>query len=500
MAGYQKSADIVVVVVKTMKDGRIGGLIHLKSSRETCKKQKTSYEGYRSKITVEPLKGTEALSVSPAPTRGKDGITQNAIPMLEYILSNSNIAKAFKKVVSNKGKPGIDGITVDEIKQYLHENWATIKLDILAGKYAPKPVRRVEIPKPDGGVRLLGIPTVLDRIIQQAITQVMVPIFDIGFSDNSYGFRPNRDAKRAILTAKKYISEGYTWVVDIDLEKYFDTVNHDILMNLVAKKIKDKRVLKLIRAYLNSGVMINGVVIDTEDGCPQGSPLSPLLSNIMLDVLDKELEKRGHKFCRFADDNNIYVKSKRAGERVMSSITTFLEVGLKLKINQSKSAVDRPWNRKFLGFSFFIVKKDNSIGIRIHEKSIIKLKAKLREILSRTNGKSMDKRLKKLNQAITGWVNYFKLSNLKSVMEQLDGWIRRRIRMCIWKQWKNIKTRAKNLIKLGIEKQTAWKLSNTRKGCWSISGCTILQRAITNKRLEQRGFKSLTKIYLGKKI
>jgi group II intron reverse transcriptase/maturase len=481
-----------------MKDGRKGGLGHLKSSRETQGKQKTSYEGYPGKIAVELQKDVGAQSVSPALERGKDRENQKAIPTLEYILSNGNIAKAYKKVVSNKGKPGIDGITVEGIKQYLHENWNTIKTDILTGKYIPKPVRRVEIPKPDGGVRLLGIPTVLDRIIQQAIAQAMAPIFDAEFSDSSYGFRPGRDAKQAILTAQRYISEGYSWVVDMDLEKYFDTVNHDILMSLVSKKIENKRVLKLIRAYLKSGVMLNGVVIYTDEGCPQGSPLSPLLSNIMLDVLDKELEGRGHKFCRYADDCNIYVKSERAGKRVMETITNFLERRLKLKVNKTKSAVDRPWNRKFLGFSFFIVKRNNAIGIRIHEKSIKKLKVKIRQILSRTNGWSMDARLRKLNQATRGWVNYFKLSNLKSPMEKLDGWIRRRIRMCIWKQWKNVRTRGKNLIKLGIDEQTAWKLANSRKGCWCISGCTILQRAINNKRLKQRGYKSLTEMYLGK--
>ena len=470
----------------------------MKGSRERCEKQKTSYEGLPCNRAVEPQKCKEVLNHSSAPESRNGQGFQKREHLLEVILSNSNIAKAYKRVVSNKGKPGIDGMTVDEIEPFLHDNWESIKKDIIEGRFRPKPVRRVEIPKPNGGVRLLGIATVLDRIIQQAIAQVMVEIFDPEFSNNSYGFRPKRCQQDAIKAARKYINQGYSWVVDIDLENYFNTVNHDILMSLVAKKVGDKRVLKLIRLCLKSGVMINGVVSITEEGCPQGSPLSPLLSNIMLDVLDKEMEKRGHKFCRFADDQNIYVRSERAAERVMLSVTKLLEDRLKLKVDKEKSAIDRPWNRKFLGFTFYVSKKDNVIKVKIHEKSIKKFREKIKKILSRSNGWSMTKRLEQLNQATVGWINYFKISEVKSAMEHLDGWIRRRLRMCIWKQWKKIGKRAKSLIKLGVSKETAWKLANSRKGCWSISGCSILQRTISNKLLEQRGFKSLLKIYLGK--
>lgn len=470
----------------------------MKGSRERCEKQKTSYEGLPCNLTVEPQKCKEVLNHSSAPESRNDQGAQRRKHLLEVILSNGNIAKAYKRVVSNKGKPGIDRMTVEEIGPYLHDNWERIKNDILEGKYKLKPVRRVEIPKSNGGIRLLGIPTVLDRIIQQAITQVLVEVFNPGFSNNSYGFRPKRCQQDAIKAARKYINEGYSWVVDIDLENYFNTVNHDILMSLVAKKVEDKRVLKLIRSCLKSGVMINGVINITDEGCPQGSPLSPLLSNIMLDVLDKELERRGHKFCRFADDQNIYVRSKRAAERVMASVTILLEERLKLKVNKGKSAIDRPWNRKFLGFTFYVSKRENAVKVMIHEKSIEKFRKKIKGILSRSNGWNMTKRLGKLNQATVGWINYFKISEVKSDIEHLDAWMRRRLRMCIWKQWKKIGERAKSLIKLGVREQTAWKLSNSRKGYWSISGCTIIQRAISNKILEKRGFKSLMKIYLGK--
>ncbi len=293
-------------------------------------------------------------------------------------------------------------------------------------------------------------------MVQQAVAQVLTPIFEPTFSDNSYGFRPGRDAKQAIAKAKRYMDEGYKWVVDIDLAKYFDTVNHDKLMALVAREIKDKRVLKLIRLFLQSGVMINGIVIETEEGCPQGGPLSPLLSNIMLTELDRKLEKRGHKFCRYADDNNIYVKSRKAGERVMRGITNFLENILKLKVNKDKSAVDRPWRRKFLGFTFY--QWYGKIGIRVHNKSINKFKAKIKEITSRSNAWSMEYRMIRLRRCVLGWLNYFGIADISKITKELDKWIRRRIRMCFWKQWKKIKTKYDNLRKLGVEKYKAWHM------------------------------------------
>lgn len=464
----------------------------MRYSTDTQRKQKTQYGGCPAKNRVEPEDMQEVQSVTAASENGISDSNEYAGNLLERIVARENLNAAYLRVKANGGSHGVDGMKVDELLPFLKQHGQEIREAILAGSYAPEPVRRVEIPK-DGGVRMLGIPTVLDRMIQQAITQVLTPIFDPGFSEHSYGFRPRRSAKMAVTKAKEYIEAGYNWVVDIDLASYFDTVNHDKLMSLVARKVKDKQVLKLIRLYLESGVMINGVVIDTEEGCPQGGPLSPLLSNIMLDELDKELEKRGHKFCRYADDQNIYVRSRRAGERIMKNITAYLEGRLKLRVNQSKSAVDRPWKRKFLGFSFYT--KKGGIGIRVHAKPVKKFKNKVREILSRSNGKSMEQRIKSLNQSIVGWVNYFKLADMKTLASTLDEWIRRRIRMCIWKQWRKIKTRHDNLVKLGIENTKAWEFANTRKGYWRIAGSPILSRTLTNERIINLGFVSLTKRY-----
>jgi len=422
----------------------------------------------------------------PAETNGQNNGEASTFNLLEKILSRDNMNAAYKQVVRNKGSHGIDGMKVDELLPYLKKNGNNLIEELKAGTYRPKPVRRVEIPKPDGGVRLLGIPTVVDRMIQQAIAQILTPIFAPEFSENSFGFRPGRSAHQAIKRAQGYINEGYNWVVDIDLAKYFDTVNHDKLMALVARKIKDKRVLKLIRGYLKSGVMINGVAIETEEGCPQGGPLSPLLSNIMLNELDKELEKRGHKFCRYADDCNIYVRSRKAAERTMQSVTKFLEGKLKLRVNREKSAVDRPWKRKFLGFSFYRGKE--GIRIRVHKKSIERVKEKIRQITSRSNGMSMDARLLKLKQLIKGWVNYFRIADMKSLARTLDEWTRRRLRMCIWKQWKKVRTRSQNLMKLGLDRQKAWEFANTRKGYWRTAKSPILSQTITNERLQKRGY------------
>jgi RNA-directed DNA polymerase len=412
--------------------------------------------------------------------------------LLEQILSRDNMNLAFKRVKSNKGSHGVDGMSIDDTFQYLKTHGKELILAIREGKYKPKSVRRVEIPKPDGGVRLLGIPTVLDRMIQQAIMQVISPIFEKDFSKSSYGFRPGKSAHQAVLQAKEYIEAGYNWVVDIDLEKFFDRVNHDILMSRVARKIKDKRVLKLIRTYLNSGIMVNGIVVSNEEGTPQGGNLSPLLANIMLDDLDKELEKRGHRFCRYADDCNIYVKSKKAGDRLMAGISKFIEIKLKLKINKDKSAVDTPMKRKFLGFSFYN-KKDNHVGIRAHEKSKKKFKTKLKESTKRSRGKNIKKLLEELRMKIIGWINYFKIADIKTFCTEIDEWLRRRIRMCIWKQWKKIKTRHDNLVKLGVNNLKAWEWANTRKGYWRISNSPILSSTLNNNVLEKLGFTSLTK-------
>lgn len=356
--------------------------------------------------------------------------------LLKQILSRENMLLALKRVEKNKGSHGVDMMPVRNLRQHIVENWSSIKEAILKGTYNPMPVRRVEIPKPDGGVRLLGIPTVTDRLIQQAIAQVLSKIYDPMFSEHSYGFRPNRSAHDAVRKAKGYIRDGFRWVVDMDLEKFFDKVNHDRLMSTLAKTVNDKPLLKLIRKYLQAGVMINGVVSSTSQGTPQGGPLSPLLSNIVLDELDKELEKRGHKFVRYADDCNIYVKSKRAGERTMASIQRFIEEKLRLKVNIKKSAVDRPWKRKFLGFSFTSAKEPK---IRIAKESIKRMKEKVREITSRKMPYPMEYRIAKLNQYLIGWCGYFALADTKSVFKELDGWIRRRLRMCLWKNWKKTK-------------------------------------------------------------
>jgi len=416
-----------------------------------------------------------------------------ASELLEKILEPGNLNLAYKRVKANKGSHGVDGMAVGELLSYLKQNGELIRQAILEGTYRPSSVRRVEIPKLDGGIRLLGIPTVLDRVIQQAIAQVLSPIFEIKFSEFSFGFRPNKSAHQAVVKCKEYIEAGYTWTVDIDLAKYFDTVNHDKLMRLISETIKDGRVLSLIRKYLKSGVMINGVVMDTGEGTPQGGNLSPLLSNIMLNELDSELTKRDLKFCRYADDCNIYVKSQKAANRVMQSITKFIEDKLKLKVNKEKSVVDRPWKLKLLGFSFY--HKKEGIGIRVHPKSVRKFKQKLRQITGRSNAMSMVYRMLKLKKLITGWVNYFGIADMRELVKSLDEWLRRRIRMCYWKQWKKIKTKQDNLVKLGIDNFKAWEFANTRKSYWRIAGSSILQSTFTNEYLKKLGFQSITERY-----
>ena len=413
--------------------------------------------------------------------------------LLEKVLARDNMLEAMYKVIRNKGSHGVDNMKVDELREHVINTWSTVKSKLLEGKYNPSPVRRVEIPKPDGGIRLLGIPTVQDRMIQQAIAQALNEIYEPIFSESSYGFRPGRGAKDAIKKSEEYINQGNKWVVDMDLEKFFDKVNHDILVRKLEKRIKDQRLIKLIRKYLESGVLINGIKVSSEKGTPQGGPLSPLLANIMLDDLDKELEKRGHKFCRYADDCNIYVKSKRAGERVMKSITNIIENELKLKVNRNKSNVDLVSRRKFLGFSFYFA--EGGAKIRIHEKSIRRFKDKIREITNRNKGISMDYRLIKLNDMIIGWVNYFKIANASRKLMELDKWIRRRLRACMWKQWKKVRTRYRNLIKFGIPKPKAYQYANTRKGYWRISNSPILNKIFNNKYFETLGLISMTKIY-----
>lgn len=451
-------------------------------------------EGYLQKDRVELEEHVGAPSISLTIEKQQDAEHKYTSGLFEKIIDRNNLNEAFKRVKANKGSHGVDGMKVDELLQYLKENGDSLRQSLVEGSYKPNPVRRVEIPKPDGKKRPLGIPTAVDRVIQQAIAQVLNPIFEKKFSDNSYGFRPNRSAHQAILKCKKYMDEGYRWAVDIDLEKYFDTVNHDKLIGLVYKEVKDIRVIALIRKYLQAGVMENGVFNVTQKGVPQGGNLSPLLSNVMLNELDKELEKRGLHFCRYADDCNIYVKTRKAACRVMTSITRFIEEELALKVNTDKSKVDRPWKLKYLGYTFYT--KKGEMGIRVHENSLKKLKTKLKEITGRSNAMSMKIRSTKLSQIIVGWVNYFKLADMKSTLKTLDEWLRRRIRMCYWKQWKKIKTKHDNLTKLGIDNYKAWEYANTRKGYWKISNSPILSRTLTNKYLREQGFITLTEKYL----
>jgi RNA-directed DNA polymerase len=465
----------------------------MKDSIEKLRKQTTSNEGYPNEVGVELRGKLGVQSDSTALTCGGNDVKSGTSNLLEEILHRDNLNLAYKRVVKNKGSHGIDGMRVDELLTYLKANGQEMRKAILEGIYRPKPVRRVEIPKPDGGIRLLGIPTVVDRVIQQSIAQVLTPIYEKEFSSYSYGFRPGRGCHEAIAQAREYLNAGYEYVVDIDLEKFFDRVNHDKLMSILARKIEDKRVLKLIRKYLESGVMIGGIVSPAEEGVPQGGPLSPILSNIMLNELDKELEKRGHKFCRYADDCNIYVRSKKAGDRVMKSITIFIETNLKLKVNQNKSAVDKPSKRKFLGFSFYQYKGEKRI--RIHEKTIDKLKKAIKELTSRRRSISIKERIRKLNQKITGWVEYFYPADIKKFCQKTDQWMRRRLRMCIWKQWKKIKTRHNNLVRLGVDDNEAWAFANTRKGYWRISNSPILSCTLTNEFFRKLGLKTFSYQY-----
>ncbi|MDP3058054.1 MAG: group II intron reverse transcriptase/maturase [bacterium] len=443
------------------------------------------------RVELEGNAGVRSIaSMSGKEGNGDDGYASR---LLERILDRDNMNLAYKRVKANKGSHGVDGMKVDELLQHLKRNGDQIRKSLLEGTYSPKPVRRVEIPKADGGKRLLGIPTVLDRVIQQATAQILSPIFEKEFSENSYGFRPNRNAHQAVRKCKEYIDAGYKWAVDIDLAKYFDTVNHDKLLRLIAKRVSDGRVISLIRKYLQSGVMVNGIVRETEEGTPQGGNISPLLSNIMLDELDKELTKRGLKFCRYADDCNIYVKSRKAADRVMASITRFIEGELKLKVNTEKSAVDRPWKLKFLGFSFY--NKKGGVGIRVHGKPVKKFKQTLKELTGRSNAMSMNNRIAKLKQVITGWVNYFGIADMRKLAKELDEWLRRRIRMCYWKRWKKTRTKYKNLVKLGIRNSKAWEYANTRKSYWRTANSPILATTFTNEYLRKLGLPSIAERY-----
>jgi group II intron reverse transcriptase/maturase len=438
-------------------------------------------------MELEGIKG--ARSIAALESGEKDG----AESLIERMLHRDNLNAAYTRVKQNKGAAGIDAMTVEEMLLYLKEHRDELVNAIRVGTYQPKPVRRVEIDKLDGGKRMLGIPTVIDRMVQQALAQVLQPIFERTFSDSSFGFRPGRSAHQAITWAKEYYEQGNRHVVDIDLAKYFDTVNHDLLIDMVSKQVKEKPILNLIRRFLKSGVMVEGVVITTETGTPQGGPLSPLLSNIYLTSFDRELENRGHRFVRYADDCNIYVKSRRAAERVMASCTKYLEEKLKLKVNMEKSKVGSPTKLKFLGFSLYGTKA--GARIRVHEKPMERFKNRIREITSRKRSRPMEQTLKELKLYTTGWLNYYGLADMRTRIKSLTEWVRRRIRMCIWKQWKKISAKSHNLQQLGIPKQKAWEWANTSKGYWRIAGSHILNVSLTNEYLAALGYDDISKRY-----
>lgn len=453
------------------------------------REQKTGKPGYTCEGPLETEGRKEARSIATLENAEKNG----ASDLLERILHRKNLNAAYKRVKQNGGAAGIDGMTVNDMLAHLREHGGELLARIREGRYKPKPVRRVEIPKPDGGVRLLGVPTVIDRMLQQAIVQVLQPIFEPTFSESSYGFRPKRNAHQAIAKAKGYYKEGYTHVVDIDLAKYFDTVNHDILLEMVRKEVKDKAVLQLIRRFLKSGVMEDGLVSPTSKGTPQGGNLSPLLSNIYLTAFDRMLESRGHRFVRYADDCNIYVRSRRAAERVMESCTKFLEGKLRLQVNREKSQVGSPLQLKFLGFSLYETRK--RMGIRVHEKSLKRFKENARKLTSRNQGKPIEVILEKLKRYTTGWLGYYSIADMQKKMESLNAWIRRRIRQILWKRWKRIKTRHDNLKRLGVEDPEAWKWANSRLGSWRVAGSYILATTLTNARLEALGYDDIAKRY-----
>lgn len=428
-------------------------------------------------------RGTESLVVkhmSESPASSEQ--------LMEEICQVENCSQALARVKSNKGSPGIDGMTVEKLPDYLKQHWPKVKEQLLSGTYKPQPVKRVEIPKPDGGTRKLGIPTALDRLIQQMVLQVLQRSWDPTFSAHSYGFRPGRSAHQAVAQAQQYIAEGYGWVVDLDLEKFFDRVNHDRLMARMAQGISDKRVLKLIRRFLQAGVMENGLVSPVDEGTPQGGPLSPLLSNIVLDELDRELERRGHRHVRYADDCNIYVRSQRAGERVMEGVTRYLTTKLKLKVNQAKSAVARPKDRKFLGFSFT---SGRNARRRIAPKAILRFKERIRELTCRTRAVSMEQRVQQLSAYLRGWRGYFGFCQTPSVLDTLDQWLRRRLRSAIWKQWKLGSTKFAKLRAHGIGRDLAAQTAASPHGPWRLANSPALQYAFPNSYFDSLGLPRL---------
>lgn len=404
--------------------------------------------------------------------------------LMEEVLRRENLVEAYRRVVRNGGAPGVDGVTVHDLEGYCREHWPRVREELLGGTYCPQPVRRVEIPKPGGGVRVLGIPTVLDRMIQQALSQALTPIFDPTFSADSYGFRPGRSAHQAVRRARDHVAAGHRWVVDLDLERFFDRVNHDVLMARVARRVEDRRVLRLIRRFLQAGTMEDGLVSPRTEGTPQGGPLSPLLSNILLDEWDKELERRGHRFVRYADDCNVYVRSRRAGERVKRSLETFLRKRLRLRINEEKSAVDRPWKRSFLGYS---MTPDREPRLKVAPTSEARLTESLRHIFRKGRGWSLVRVVEEIRPKLKGWIAYFRLAEVRASFERLGRWIRRRLRLILWRQWKRPRTRLRELCNRGLDRDRAAISAYNGHGPWWNAGASHMNQAVPSRWLYQLG-------------
>ncbi len=419
-----------------------------------------------------------------------DHFRSETMQLMDAVVERENMIEALRRVERNKGAAGINEMPVSELRPHLNAHWSRIKEELLSGSYQPSAVREVNIPKPGGnGMRKLGIPTVVDRLIQQAMHQVLSPIFDPFFSEHSYGFRPGRSAHQAVLQAREYVASDRRWTVDMDLEKFFDNVNHDILMSRISRRVGDRRVLAVIRRYLQAGTMAGGVESPRQEGTPQGGPLSPLLSNILLDDLDKELERRGHAFCRYADDCNIYVQSQRAGQRVLASITRYLKKKLKLKVNEDKSAVGRPWQRKFLGYSMTMHKQPR---LKVAPASVARLKSKLRAEFRRGRGRNLGRLItENLKPLLRGWINYFRLAESKKIFDELDGWIRRKLRNILWRQWKRPWTRVRKLMQLGMEEARARKSAMNGRGPWWNSGASHMNQSLPGKFFYNLGLVNL---------
>lgn len=441
---------------------------------------------------VNSVTGNNRGNGSQIRTARDDNAGDETSRLLEEVLRRGNLETAYKRVVQNRGAPGVDGMKVNELMPYCRKHWEEIRGQLLDETYMPRLIRAVEIPKPNGSTRMLGIPVVLDRLIMQALLQVLTPIFDPAFSESSHGYRPGRSTHGAVRSARDYVKEGYGWIVSLDLEKFFDRVNHDVLMSRVARRVKDKRVLRIIRRYLQAGIMKDGLTSPRTEGTPQGSPLSPLLSNILLDELDKELEERGHRFCRYADDVTIFVKSEAAGKRVLASLERFLAKRLRLKVNREKSVVVRPWEGKILGYSFL---NGTQPKVKVSTSSVGRFKKKLKPLWKKGRGRSVKTTIAELNQIITGWSSYYRLSEIQWPFDKLDAWIRHRMRCIIWRQWKTSKTRLRNMQRKGVRFNVAKSAAYSQCGPWRASAHSAMQAAISNDTLKLMGLKSLLEEY-----